>query len=45
MEIFLQNQKKISEHNERYEKQQTSYKMGLNKYSDLTDDEFKARMN
>lgn len=45
MEIFLKNKEKISEHNELYEKRLSSYKMGLNDFSDLTDDEFNSRMN
>lgn len=42
MDIFLQNKKTINEHNERYGQGLTTYKMGTNKYSDLTDSEFKA---
>ncbi|CAG9759479.1 unnamed protein product [Ceutorhynchus assimilis] len=41
-QIFKDNLHKIREHNEMYEKGESSFKMGLNKFSDLTDEEFKA---
>lgn len=43
--VFLENKNKITEHNELFEKGLVTYKMGLNKYSDLTADEFRSRMN
>lgn len=45
MAVFLENKNKIDEHNEQFEKGLVTYKMGLNKYSDLTADEFRSRMN
>lgn len=45
MAIFLKNKKTIDEHNERYEKGLETYNMGLNKYSDLSNEEFVKQMN
>lgn len=45
MAVFLENKNKIAEHNELFDKGLVTYKMGLNKYSDLTADEFRSRMN
>ncbi|XP_065222098.1 uncharacterized protein LOC135846757 [Planococcus citri] len=42
MKIYLDNEKKIAEHNERFEKGEETYEMGINKFSDLTDQEFAA---
>lgn len=45
MAIFLENKSKIAEHNLQFEKGLVSYEMGINKYSDLSADEFRSRMN
>lgn len=45
MEHFLENKKRIDEHNKLYEQGLTSYRMGLNKYSDLSTPEFNSEMN
>lgn len=44
MEIFLKNKHQIDEHNERHSNGMVSFKMGLNKFSDLSPDEFNAQM-
>lgn len=44
MEIFLKNKQKIEEHNEKHSQGRTSFKMGLNGFSDLTREEFNAQM-
>lgn len=40
-DIFAANVKKITEHNELYDKGESSYKMGLNEYADFTAEEFR----
>nr|XP_023028722.1 cathepsin L1-like [Leptinotarsa decemlineata] len=42
--IFLSNVLRIEEHNEKYENGQSSFKMGVNKFADLTPAEFLERM-
>ncbi|KAG5864369.1 hypothetical protein JTB14_027096 [Gonioctena quinquepunctata] len=42
--IFKSNLLKIKEHNEKYEKGLSSYKMGVNQFADLTSEEFKERL-
>lgn len=44
MGIFLENKHKIDEHNERHANGSVTFKMSLNKYSDLTSDEFSTQM-
>lgn len=44
MEIFLENKQKIKDHNEQYARGLVTYNMSLNKYSDLTPDEFYEQM-
>lgn len=41
--IFKENLDKINEHNERYEKGEVTYIMGVNKFADLTEEEFKTQ--
>lgn len=43
--IFLENKRKIAQHNQLYEQGKVSYKLGLNKYADLLHQEFVATMN
>ena len=38
-EIFKENLKMIAEHNEKYEKKEVTYKMGLNKFTDMFPEE------
>ncbi|KAJ8667273.1 hypothetical protein QAD02_008935 [Eretmocerus hayati] len=40
MKIFMQNKRKILEHNSKYEKGLISYKLGINKFSDMLHEEF-----
>ncbi|EFO16895.1 fibroinase [Loa loa] len=39
--IFLQNVEKIRQHNERYERGEETYKMGINKFADMLPEETK----
>lgn len=40
--VFNENKRKIDEHNELFDRGLVSFKKGINKYSDLTEDEFIA---
>ncbi|XP_065221427.1 cathepsin L-like proteinase [Planococcus citri] len=40
MKIYLDNEKKIAEHNERFENGEETYELGINEFSDLTTQEF-----
>lgn len=40
-EIFQQNLQKIKEHNKKYEAGEVTFLMGVNQFSDLTEEEFK----
>ncbi|XP_034104195.1 procathepsin L-like [Drosophila albomicans] len=42
LQIFVENKKLIDRHNKRYEAGKESYKMGVNKFTDLTQEEFKT---
>ena len=42
-EIFAENYDDIQAHNERYEAGETLFEKGVNKFTDLTRDEFNAR--
>ncbi|XP_063534599.1 procathepsin L-like [Cydia strobilella] len=44
LQIYVQNQLKIMQHNMRFEQGLVSYKLKLNQYSDLDDDEFEHNM-
>lgn len=44
MEIFLKNKHKIEDHNNKHIEGIVPYKMSLNKFSDLTPDEFNAQL-
>lgn len=39
MKIFLDNLRKIVEHNRKYETNEVSYKLGMNKYGDMVSSE------
>lgn len=43
--IYLRNKLEIIEHNKLYELGQVSFKLGLNKFSDLDHDEFAEKMS
>lgn len=45
MVIWLEHKHKIEEHNQQYENGIVSFRMDLNKYSDMKHDEFVSRMN
>lgn len=44
MEIFLNNKHEVEKHNKKHANGLVTFKMGLNKYSDLTPEEFSAQM-
>lgn len=44
-DIFMSNLRKINEHNVRYQRNEVSYKLGINKFADMTQSEFARRMN
>ncbi|XP_047990563.1 procathepsin L-like [Leguminivora glycinivorella] len=44
LQNYVHNQMKIMEHNHRFEQGQVSYKLKLNQYSDLDDEEFQRNM-
>ncbi|XP_023313137.1 uncharacterized protein LOC108903178 [Anoplophora glabripennis] len=44
-QIFKDNVYKIEEHNRRFARGEVSYKLAVNKFADLTEEEFKARLN
>lgn len=39
MKIFLDNKRKIVEHNRRYKMKEVGYKLGMNKYGDMVSSE------
>lgn len=43
--IFLANKQMIEEHNEKYKAGEETFEMGLNKYSDLSHDEYMNQLN
>ncbi|XP_020297465.1 cathepsin L [Pseudomyrmex gracilis] len=45
MKIFLDNKRKIAEHNRKYEMNEVSYKLGMNKYGDMLRHEFVSILN
>ncbi|XP_055297299.1 procathepsin L-like [Sitodiplosis mosellana] len=45
MNIYLENSIRVRQHNERFNRGEVSYRYGLNKYSDLTHEEFVSEMN
>lgn len=42
--IFIENQNKIAEHNQRYANDEVTFRMAMNKFGDLTHAEFRNRM-
>lgn len=45
MLIFMENQNKIIEHNQRYANDEVPFQMAMNKFGDLTHAEFRNRMH
>lgn len=45
MEIFLENLNETIEHNKQYDDGKSSYKKGINEFSDMTHDEFHRQMS
>lgn len=45
MLIFMENQNKINEHNQRYDNDEVTFKLAMNKFGDLTHVEFRSRMH
>lgn len=45
IKIFLNNKHKVEEHNEKHANGSVTFKMGLNKFSDLTTEEVNAQLN
>lgn len=45
MEVFKKSVKLIKEHNERYERGEVPYKMAINQFGDLTNEEFNNLIN
>uniref|UniRef100_A0A1B6FW15 Cathepsin propeptide inhibitor domain-containing protein n=1 Tax=Cuerna arida TaxID=1464854 RepID=A0A1B6FW15_9HEMI len=41
-DIFLKNLKYVREHNEKYKRGEVSFEVGINEFSDMTNDEFNA---
>lgn len=45
MAIFFENLKEISEHNDLFDKGVVTYRLNVNSYGDLTNEEFLRKMN
>ncbi|XP_077279174.1 cathepsin L [Temnothorax americanus] len=45
MKIFLDNTRKIAEHNRKFEMKEVPYKLGMNKYGDMLHHEFVSTLN
>ncbi|XP_012539263.1 cathepsin L [Monomorium pharaonis] len=45
MKIYLDNKRKIAEHNRKYEMNEVTYKLGMNKYGDMLRHEFVNTLN
>ncbi|XP_043289664.1 cathepsin L-like [Venturia canescens] len=45
MDIFMENKRKIVEHNRKYDAGQVSYKLAINKFADMHHEEFARKMN
>jgi len=43
--IFVDNHRKIDEHNSDYRAGRKTYEVGMNKFGDMTNDEFRSRVN
>lgn len=40
--IFTEGKKKVAEHNQKHEKGEVTYTMGINQFTDMTEDEMKC---
>lgn len=45
LNVFMENSLEIAKHNEMYSRNEVTYEVGLNEYSDMTHEEFLAQMN
>lgn len=45
MNTYIENRRRIDEHNQLFDSGNVTYRMSLNEYSDLSHDEFVAQMN
>jgi len=43
--IFVENQRQIDQHNAEFQAGRASFELGMNHFGDLTNDEFRSRMN
>jgi hypothetical protein len=43
--IFIENQRKIDSHNEKFKAGLHSFDMGMNQFGDMTNEEFRSKMN
>lgn len=45
LNVFMENSLEIAKHNEMYGRNEVTYELGLNEYSDMTHEEFDSQMN
>lgn len=45
MNIYLEHKNEIEQHNQLFRSGRSSFELGINKYTDLSHDEFVAQMN
>lgn len=45
MDTYLENRRRIDEHNREFESGRYTYRMSVNEFSDLSHEEFVAQMN
>lgn len=44
-QTFMTNKNKVAQHNQKYERGEVSFKLGINKYADMPHDEFRRTLN